>query len=113
MSARAGVLPVDELTVVQEAVRSYIVPAGALVARLPHAVPAGDYVARLESGGVGGPSFVVLPLADGSPAENIILAGAREVTARSPRYVRVAIRSGAVVYRLRMPPAFTGWASHD
>jgi len=113
MSTQERVLPISELRVVQETVSAYIVSSGALVTRPPQSVPAGDYVARLDSGGVGNPSFAVLPYTDGAPAETIILSGARQVTARSSRYVRVTTRRGAVDYRLHMPATFTGWASHD
>ncbi len=113
MSTQERVLPVGDPRVVRETVSSYVVASGALVTRPPQSVPAGDYVARLESGGVGSPSFAVLPYTNDAPAETIILSGTREVTARSPRYVRVATRREAVEYRLHMPATFTGWASQD
>ncbi len=101
------------VTDLHESVGSYAVRAQAMLPSAPTAVPAGTYVAHLSNGGVGSPSFAVLPYLDGAPAEFIVIADPRDVSARSPRYVRVASSANTVDYQLSMPPTFRPWVSHE
>ncbi|WP_425953869.1 hypothetical protein [Xylanimonas sp. McL0601] len=110
MSEKATIEPVADLVVIQETVTSYVIRPEALASIRPTTVPTGTYVARFDSGGVGDPTFAVLPYTDGRSAQTITLAEAGEVTDRSPRYMRAADRADAVDYRLRMPVSFPGWA---
>ena len=109
MNASATITPVGEPVVVRETVTSYILRPEDLVPRPPREVPDGAYVARLDSGGDGSPSYALLPYADGEPAATITLSESGSPTPRSPRYVRIASRPGAVDYRLHMAATFPGW----
>ncbi|GAA4182962.1 hypothetical protein GCM10022288_01660 [Gryllotalpicola kribbensis] len=96
----------DDSEIEQTVVTAVISPEDILQER-PESVPEGHYLARLANSGVGGPSYVVLPVREGGgSADRITINGGEH-------YVRTFVQADEVMYRARGNEIASSWPSKD
>ncbi|GAA4163408.1 hypothetical protein GCM10022286_23820 [Gryllotalpicola daejeonensis] len=93
----------DDSEIEQNVVTAVISP-GDILSEKPDSVPEGHYLARLADSGVGSPSYVVVPLRNGAPAERIAIGDGEQ-------YHRTVTQSDEVLYRARGNEGTTAWTS--